>query len=220
MVNISKQDTSNLSEIINQSLDVLNDISITIEALSPVLLTNYSDDHLYIEEEPFNSLLDHKKYLIEKYVRQSSFTKRIENLESAQQRMKLLMKSLPSTPQSMATSLKPQKKPSMTDTHEQLMNKSVQEKPTNNQIELEKLCMAKDQELQLKIQELKQMDAKLRELQNENNKNKTEIVELNNLVSPLFHCCVLHSQLRYQRWQQKNICSNLHHQPHLTSRTS
>lgn len=139
MVNISKQDTSNLSEIINQSLDVLNDISITLESLSPVLSTNYSDDHLYIEEEPFNTLLDHKKYLIDKYVRQSSFTKRIENLESAQQRMKLLMKSLPSTPQSMATSLKPQKKPSMTDVPEQHMNKSVKEKPTNNQIELEKL---------------------------------------------------------------------------------
>ena len=182
MVNISKQDTSNLSEIINQSLDVLNDISITIESLSPVLSTNYSDDHLYIEEEPFNTLLDHKKYLIDKYVRQSSFTKRIENLESAQQRMKLLMKSLPSTPQSMATSLKPQKKPSMTDAPEQLMNKSVQEKPTNNQIELEKLWKVKEQELQQKIQELKLMDAKLKELQKENDRNRTEIAELNNLV--------------------------------------
>jgi len=31
MVNITKQDTTNISEIIDKSLDVLNDISITIE---------------------------------------------------------------------------------------------------------------------------------------------------------------------------------------------
>lgn len=60
MMNISKQDTSNISEIINQSLDVLNDISITIEVMAPVSSKSYSLNQLTLSQEKFAELEKHK----------------------------------------------------------------------------------------------------------------------------------------------------------------
>ena len=60
MMNISKQDTNNLSEIINQSLDVLNDISITIEVMAPISSTSYSSNQLTISSDKFTGLTKHK----------------------------------------------------------------------------------------------------------------------------------------------------------------
>ena len=78
MSNISKQETNNLNSIITQALDVLNDISLTIEALSPVNIDYYDDKNLYIEDEAFEKILGQKKYLIDKYFNKSSFSERIK----------------------------------------------------------------------------------------------------------------------------------------------
>lgn len=183
MVNITKQDTTNISEIIDKSLDVLNDISITIEWMTPLQSDNFSENYLYIEEEEFDKVFAHKKYLIQKYIRESSFSKRIESLESAQQRLKLLMKSLPSNKQNLSTSIQLTKKPSMADSEPETKNKSFIGKKSEKQIEFEKLCKVRENELKEKVEELKGKEANIKDLQKENEKNKSEIVELNNLVS-------------------------------------
>jgi hypothetical protein len=184
MVNISKQDTSNISEIIDQALDVLNDISLTIECMNPVHDENYQDNYLFIEEESFQFLFGHKRYLVKKYIRESSFTKRIEGLEAAQQRIKLIMKSMPTNKQSFSTSVQLKKKPSMTNKDQDTKNKSFIQRNNEKLIEIEKLCQAKDIEIMSKAEQIKQHEAKIKVLEKENEKNKSEIVELNNLVSP------------------------------------
>ena len=60
MMNISKLDTNNLSEIINQSLDILNDISITIEIMTPISSASYSSNQLKISSDKFAELSKHK----------------------------------------------------------------------------------------------------------------------------------------------------------------
>lgn len=188
LVNISKQDTGNISEIINQALDVLNDISLTIEALAPVLEDHYDEKNLYIEDEPFENLCEHKKYLIEKYMSKKSFTKRIEALESAQNRIKLLLSSLP-RPSQLSTSMKPQKKREFAENRSGTKGKSFIDRKTNNFVELEKLCKDKDQqisEINEQNQDLKdqieQKEIIIKELKMENKKFKSEIEELNVLV--------------------------------------
>jgi len=75
-----KQETVNLNEIINQALDVLNDVSLTIEALtqlnrkmSPILSKKsfYGDKNFLIQEEVFSTLADHRDYLQKKYFEQT-----------------------------------------------------------------------------------------------------------------------------------------------------
>lgn len=183
MVNISKQDTSNISEIIDQALDVLNDISLTIECMNPVHDEDYQDNYLFIEEESFQALFGHKRYLVKKYIRESSFTKRIEGLEAAQQRIKLIMKSMPTNKQSFSTSVQLKKKPSMAEEDQDHRNKSFIQKNNEKLIEIEKLCQEKDLELKTKAEQIKLHEAKIKALEMENQKNKSEIVELNNLVS-------------------------------------
>jgi hypothetical protein len=85
-------------------LDVLNDVSLTIEALtqvnkkmSPILSKKsfYGDKNLLIQEEVFSTLADHRDYLQKKYFEQTSFSQRIKTLEEAQERVKLLTQTMP-----------------------------------------------------------------------------------------------------------------------------
>lgn len=181
MVNISKQDTTNLSEIIHQALDVLNDISLTIESMAPVMNDYYDDKNLYIEEEQFEFLLEKKKYLIDKYIKKSSFTKRIEKLEQAQNRIKLVTSSLPRSSHLLVSASKPVKKASMANQKES-KGKSFIDHKTNNYAELEKLCHSKDQQLEEKIQDLELKNDIVKKLQIDIKKYKAEIEDLNNLV--------------------------------------
>jgi hypothetical protein len=137
-VNITKQDTTYINEIISHALDVLNDISLTIEALGPVSENYYDEKNLYIEEDAFDSLFGQKKYLIDKYMKKSSFSDRIDKLEQAQNRIKLLMSSLPKSSQNLSSTAKPVKKPSMVNQRES-KGKSFIDRKTNNYTELEKL---------------------------------------------------------------------------------
>lgn len=181
IVNITKQDTTYINEIISHALDVLNDISLTIEALGPVSENYYDEKNLYIEEDAFDSLFGQKKYLIDKYMKKSSFSDRIDKLEQAQNRIKLLMSSLPKSSQNLSSTAKPVKKPSMVNQRES-KGKSFIDRKTNNYTELEKLWQLKDQELEQKIKDLEEKEVIVKKLQIENKKFKLEIEDLNNLV--------------------------------------
>lgn len=92
----------------------MNDISLTIEILTPVNVKYYDKNNLYIESEPFDKIIAHKSYLIEKYFKKSSFSNRIECLEEAQGRIKLLLASIQNKRKSkMSTTMKAQKNKSL-----------------------------------------------------------------------------------------------------------
>lgn len=184
MMNISKQDTSNLSEIINQSLDVLNDISITIEVMAPVSSKSYSSNQLTISSDKFDELTKHKNYLMEKYIKNSSFTERIEVLETARERMKLLMKSVNNSKNNFSNSKRTSKSKALSARASEIKKPiSYDEITSNNLKEMEQLIKLKDVELQQKLSEIKELEETIMTLKIVNEKNQNEISELNNLVS-------------------------------------
>lgn len=207
MVNISKQDSTNISEIINESLDLLNDISKTVETNSPIIASAYVGNKLTIGNEDFKKLMDHKKYLLDKYVRQTSFSKRVDKIQSAQERMKLLMKSVPNSPkasfsasqrlavkqsigrnsgsskdQSFGQNSNANKSALVNRSKEGSFNKS---KVNASNTDFEKLYKLREIELQAKDKVINDKEVLIFKLQNENDKYKLEIEDLNELVSLL-----------------------------------
>ncbi|CAI2368753.1 unnamed protein product [Moneuplotes crassus] len=184
MANISKQETNNLSDIINQSLDVLNDISLTIQNLRPINRQYYADENLYIQKANFNSLVAHKEYLTDKYFDQTSFTDRIKTLEEAQNRVKLLMKTIPKrSKDKLSASVSDKRELPMYQEDKPEKRKSLNKSNSNNIEELEKLCKTKDQQLENKNNQILSFEQKIKTLKRENEELKAEITELNALLS-------------------------------------
>ena len=198
MVNISKQDSTKISEIINESLGLLNDISKTVEAYTPVIVSAYSLGKLEMTKDEFESLFNHKEYLLDKYVRETSFSKRVSRIEAAQEHMKLLMKSIPSST-NFSTSQRLKKNKSMVRNSSKSKGQSYMQK-SNNMIDeqhyslnaskdfkrnadFEKLNKLLKIELQAKDKIINEKDIKIHDLQNKIDIKNNEIEDLNDRVS-------------------------------------
>ena len=202
MVNISKQDSTKISEIINDSLGLLNDISKTVEAYTPVIVSAYKSGKLSIAQEEFELLYDHKEYLLDKYVRKTSFSKRVGKIEAAQEHMKLLIKSIPSS-SSFSASQRIPKNRSIVRNSSKSKNQSLIQKARNDNnmiddqntpfssssrdlkrnADFEQLNKLLKIELQAKDKVINEKDIKILNLQDEIDKNKNEIEDLNDLIS-------------------------------------
>ena len=120
---------------------------------------------------------------MEKYIKSSSFTERIEKLEAARERMKLLLKSVSTNKQNISNTQRTSKSKALSSRGSSSKRRnSYNEMIINNCVQLEKQLKLKENEIQLKIQEIKQWEEIIMDLKIENDKNKNEIADLNDLV--------------------------------------
>ena len=179
LANLSTNDISNINSIVLESLEMLSDISKSIEILTPVTSSSYSSSKLSIASDRFNELLKHKKYLGDKYVKNNVFTERKESYENARNKLKIISNFANN---SKGNNQSTQRPPSGRKLSSVSKKSSIRES-NSNYSELERINILNEEKIEQREAEIQQKDIIIQNLRREIDSNKIEILKLNNLVS-------------------------------------